>query len=389
MRFLFTSTGDYGHFHPLAVLAQALVARGHQVRFGTEQRFAARVAEAGFDVVELPDRKPTIGSEEYLAWMSQLEGQDLLTRGPVILSWFWQGAVCAQAVLSAEVDRWQPDAIVTEQTAWVGVLAARLAGLPYATFHFRPAPPGVIAAMLGEEIVRDLEAIGLAGDPNLVTSDPHLALLGAPDDWFLENEIGPTNRLVRPPLFGGGDVAAPDWLDSLGVDRPLIYVTMGTVFNRDASLFKTIIEALADRDVDAVVTTGPRRVGTVTAEDLGEIPDNIRIEEYLAQSLVLSRASAVVAHGGYGTIMGALEQGLPVACIPQAALDNQQNAQSLARLQAGVFVDEVSEAAIKAAITSVLEDPAIIAGARSAAESIARLPDADQAAQLIEAIARS
>jgi UDP:flavonoid glycosyltransferase YjiC (YdhE family) len=387
MRFLFNSTGDYGHFHPLAFLANALVARGHEVRFGTEQRFADRVAAAGFEVVALPDRKPTIGSEEYLAWMEQFEGKDLITCAPVILGWFWQGAVCAQSALSAEVECWRPDVIVNEQTAWAGVLAARLAGLPYVTFHFRPAPPGILAALLGEQIATDLEAIGLEGDPSLVLSDPHLALLGAPDGWFTADEFGPTSRLIRPPLFDGGDVESPDWLDSLGVERPLVYVTMGTVFNSDTALFKTIIEALLDRDIDAVVTVGPKRLGSVAAEDLGELPGRIRIEEYLAQSLVLPRASAVVAHGGYGTLMGALEQGLPVACIPQAALDNQQNAQSLARLGAGVFVEEVSRAAIGAAITSVLEDPAIRSSARSAAESIARLPDADRAAQLIEEVA--
>jgi len=389
MRILFNCTGDYGHFHPLAVLAQALKARGHEIRFASEKGFAGQITAAGFEVVPLPERDPPGRSNEWSAWIATMEKQDLATRGPAILLWFWEGAMRALPTLSETVERWRPDVIVGEQTAWAAAVAAELADLPYATFRFHPRPPGLLKAILGERIDRDLEAAGVAGDVGILETDRYLGLVGGPRGWFEEQDLGLNIQLIQPPLFAGSGGETPTWIDSLGANRPLVYVTMGTVFNRDPALFQAILDGLAASDVDALVTVGPKRPGGVSADQLGDLPDGIRVEEYVDQSLVLPKAAAVIAHGGYGTTMGALAHGLPVVCIPQAALDNRANAERVSRLGAGVIVDDASSAAIAAAISSLIGDPAPRAAAARAATSIRELPDASQTAVLIEGIARA
>jgi len=389
MRALFNCTGDYGHYHPLAVLAKALVGRGHEVRFATEQGFVRQITADGFDAVELPERDPPVGTDEWNAWMGEREREELPVRAPLILGWFWEGAMRALPALGEIIGRWQPDVIVREQTAWAGAAAAELAGLPYATFHFSPRPPGLLKAVLGERIDRDLAAVGVAGDVGILETDRYLALAGGPDGWFDESDLGPNTHLIQPPLFEPPEETVPTWLDSLGAERPLVYVTMGTVFNRDPTLFQAILGALAASEVDALVTVGPRRPGGVTPEQLGDLPAGIRVEEYVSQSLVLPRAAAVIGHGGYGTTMGALAHGLPLVCIPQAALDNRINAERVARLGAGLMVENASSASIAPAITSVIGDPERRAAAARAAASMRAQPNAGQAAALIEGIANA
>jgi UDP:flavonoid glycosyltransferase YjiC (YdhE family) len=100
----------------------------------------------------------------------------------------------------------------------------------------------------------------------------------------------------------------------------------------------------------------------------------------------LPKAAAVIGHGGYGTTMGALTHGLPIVCIPQAALDNHANANRVVRLGAGVIIEDASAEAIAAGVSEVLANTSIASAASRAAASIATLPSADQAGSMIEEI---
>jgi UDP:flavonoid glycosyltransferase YjiC (YdhE family) len=387
VRVLFNCTGDYGHFHPLAVLAEAMIGRGHEVRFATERSFAGQIAAMGFESVDLPERDPPVGSPELDSWIRERDQEDLGIRAPMVLGWFWDGAMRALPSITEAIEQWHPDVIVREQVAWGAAIAAEIADIPYATFYFRPAPAGLLAAILGDRVERDLQAVGVTDNAIILDTDRHLGLYGGPPGWFGDIDLGPNVQLIRPPLLEANEQEIPNWLESLGTHRPLVYVTMGTVFNRDPVLFRAIIDGLAASNVDALVTLGPKRPGGVTAEQLGDLPVGIRVEEYVAQSLVLPRAAAVIAHGGYGTTMGALAHGLPLVCIPQAALDNSANAECVSGIGAGLVVNDASGEQIAAAISSVLVDPSIRAAAERAATSLDELPDANQAAAMIEAIA--
>jgi UDP:flavonoid glycosyltransferase YjiC (YdhE family) len=386
MRILFNCLGDYGHFHPLAVLAKALVIRGHEVRFATEKGFASQIQAGGFDVIEVPGRDPAAGSQEWSRWTEELAGEALAARAPTVLGWFWEGAIRAVPSILEVIEEWQPNVIVREQTAWAGAIAAKLTTLPFATFYFNPRPPGGLAAMIGNEIDRDLQGLGIADGGDFLESDPHLALVGGPAGWFDQNELCRNSRTIRPPLVESRQDETPPWLALLGRNRPLVYVTMGTVFNRDPKLFQSLVDGLASCDVDALITIGKKRPGGVTANQLGDLPDGVRVEEYVDQSLVLPKAAAVIGHGGYGTTMGALTHGLPIVCIPQAALDNHANANRVVRLGAGVIIEDASAEAIAAGVSEVLANTSIASAASRAAASIATLPSADQAGSMIEEI---
>jgi UDP:flavonoid glycosyltransferase YjiC (YdhE family) len=76
--------------------------------------------------------------------------------------------------------------------------------------------------------------------------------------------------------------------------------------------------------VDILVTVGPE--GEPAA--LGDVPDNVHVERFVAQSAVLPLVDLIVHHGRTGTVLAALEVGLPQLLLPQGA-DQFFNAQIL------------------------------------------------------------
>ncbi len=142
-----------------------------------------------------------------------------------------------------------------------------------------------------------------------------------PPSLELPDYVAPPNPInIQPePIDGGGEL--PKWFDDLG-GRPLVYATLGTVFNGNVPLFRLIADALADQPFDVVIALGH----CISREALGEVSGNILVGGYLPQARILERASVVVSHGGYGTVSAALAAGLPLFLLPMGA-DQPYNAE--------------------------------------------------------------
>ena len=68
----------------------------------------------------------------------------------------------------------------------------------------------------------------------------------------------PTPHSARVSACAARDVTPPPWLRPPS-DRPLIYVTLGTVFNAESGdLFARLLEGVRDLPVDVIATVGPQ-----------------------------------------------------------------------------------------------------------------------------------
>jgi UDP:flavonoid glycosyltransferase YjiC (YdhE family) len=84
------------------------------------------------------------------------------------------------------------------------------------------------------------------------------------------------------------------------------------------------VAEIAALDVDVLVTVGPEG----EPASLGAVPNNVHVERFVAQSAVLPLVDLIVHHGGTGTVLSALEVGLPQLLLPQGA-DEFVNAEIL------------------------------------------------------------
>jgi MGT family glycosyltransferase len=117
--------------------------------------------------------------------------------------------------------------------------------------------------------------------------------------------------------------------DALG-DAPIIYISLGTVFNDKADFYHTCFEAFANSNRQIVLSVGNRT--DITA--LGAIPRNFIVRGFVPQLELLQRAALLITHGGMNSVSEALYYGVPLVVIPQTA-DQNLVGQRIAQFGAG------------------------------------------------------
>lgn len=362
-----------GHYHPLVPLARAAGAAGHEVAFATGDPFRSSVEDAGFTAFSAGlsvDR-----------WQRELSDLGLERLARTDYRPFFFGRVFTDLEVPARlsdllriVELWRPDVLVHGVAEFAGPLAAALAQIPHATCGFGPLLQPEIAKLAGEAVGRHWQAAGLdPGDGRMYRS---LYLDPCPPGLQV-CEIAELKRTlqIRPESPEQSESESPlPWLMELP-DRPTVYLTLGTVFNRDLEVFSRVLEGLEGKDVNVIATVGPDR----DPDALGPQPANIRLFGYVPQAQLLGRCDLVICHGGASSTFGALSFGLPLLILPRGA-DNFYNAERVLSAGAGrsLLDDEITAEAVGNEVAFLLTDDdchnaaALIAGEITAMPAPAR-----------------
>lgn len=383
MRVLFTTVAATSHIHSLIPLAQAAAEAGHQAAFACAEESRSTIERLGFPFFPAGT---TMGE----AWAELLPPPpDMPERERQL----WFGGHTFGRVLPARMvpdlldicRDWAPDLIVREMLEFGGCLAAEARGLPHASVElgtFMSAP--WLVGFGGQHVVRLRADLGLPPDPELAMAYRHLHLSFVPPSYQDPAQpLPPTAHALRTIVFDrSGDERLPEWVDRLP-ERPTVYATLGTMFNDEPDRFRPIITGLRDLPLNLIVTVG--RDGDPAA--FGPQPDNVRIERYIPQSLLLGRCDAIVCHAGWGTVLAALAHGRPLVLLPMGA-DQPWNAERCARLGVGRALgpDERTPEAIRAATQDVLNDPSFRTNAARLQAEMASLPGPEHGVELLEAL---
>ena len=136
----------------------------------------------------------------------------------------------------------------------------------------------------------------------------------------------------------------------------------------------------AGLDVDVVASTGH----SMRRDEFTKPFTNVRVEQWVDQAEMLTRASLVVCHGGSGTTYAALAAGVPVVAVPRFA-DQFSNARTIERARAGrnIELDTTDVGAltsrevelVREAAADVLRDPQYRSNAKAIADELRRSDD--------------
>jgi glycosyltransferase len=345
MRVLFTVYPSHAHFWPIVPTAWALQSAGHEVRVASHAKFAESIKAAGLSPVALgdpstdearmrPDAKAPARPEEVLRYADVLKLDDE-EREHWIAYYQWllnpiSDYVRTDLPYAAELigfaQAWQPDLVIWDPTFGCGAVAARVSGAAHARFLLGPdylawsmdklaeRRDDVIAAGLPEhphaDLVRPLaEAYGTEADHELLHGQ-----------WSLD-PMPPGLRLptstIKLPMryvpYTGVDVLPP-WLYAKP-ERPRVALTLGESTRRfikgDWGRSPKILDAVADLDIEVIAT-----LNSLQLEGIGNVPDNVRILEWVTLTNLLPTCSAVIHHGGIGTFAAAV-----AAKVPQIVCD--------------------------------------------------------------------
>ena len=365
-RVLFTSCPAYGHALPMLPLVRAAVRAGDDVRVATGPDLVDTLVARGLEVRAAGPTWESVWSAHDAVWADAgAPDEQKMLDGVVAL--FGTPALARLDDLRVLAEEWRPDVVVHEVLEPAGSMLATRLGVPGVVHGIGPmfASYAFLIQAAGAAIGRHDLWEQLSGERAVDLCPPSLQPDGPPP-W-------PATIPVRPDAGEPGPVP-PGVAEALASDGNLAYFTLGTVKNADAADFRAGLEALAGYSGVVVATTGR----PIDPSDLGPLPANAVVVEFVAQRAVLERADLVVSHSGSGTMLGGLAHGVPQVALPRGT-DQPENAALMVRAGAGVVVapDDYSVESIAAAVADVVGDPAYRTAAERVRDEIAAMPDAD------------
>jgi len=308
MRVLASVLPGTGHLLPLVPTLHALRDAGHTVVVASAEPLRGEVEGAQLDFAPVGPAWHESDAESLLPGFRAAGGAGQLgmfvNLGPTVLP----------DLLSLAGDV-RPHLLVREPYEFAAWLAAERCQLPIVVHAIGLVSGSMLlfAALAGEPLAGARAAADLPADPDLRSLYGHGLVTFYPSSLrFLQ--LPPPHvprQLIRLPP--PGPTRLPFQRTRPG--RPLVYVTLGTVFNTTVGLLRTLVAGVAALDVEVLVTTGR----TVDPAVLGPQPDNVHAASFVAQDEVLGAAAAVVCHAGVGTVYGALSVGVPLVVAPLGA----------------------------------------------------------------------
>ncbi|MZE73684.1 macrolide family glycosyltransferase [Streptomyces sp. SID5789] len=357
----FLNIGMHGHINPTLPVAAELVRRGHTVTYHTSPAFREEIAATGATVRPYPGEQPLPDPPSPITLMESLAraALDLL---PAVL---------------ADLRDDRPDLIVHDSACLWGALAAHALGVPaassFTTFAYNrhvPSPTRASRELLAGAAARPRNLAGYVGARLALRR--RFASAGVPlldlADIRQPLNLVYTSRAFQPAVeefdrsyrFVGPSIGARPDDPSFPSDRlrdPVLYASLGTVFNADPRLLRTFATALSPLAGTVVVSTGQTDPAA-----LGALPDNVLARRSVPQLEVLDRAALFVTHGGMNSVNEAMFAGVPLLVVPQGA-DQPMVAGRVVELGAGLSIrtENVTEGSVRAVARRLLEDSRYLA----------------------------
>lgn len=432
-RYLFTVWSFPGDLNPCLAVALALRARGHEVAFYTGARAAGALDLLGIR------HFPMHHADEEILYHSLKDAQgtglasslrELVRLRPTLRIWLADPVAGQVADLKEILEQWQPDVIVCEPMIWAPYLvlhethaipvailswaaACMLSGSDAMLWGLGLRPPSNRLQRLRNVTVRNVVTFANRDFRNRVSAlraryglapltmpimdfagtMPLYMVASVPELDFNRRGLPPSVHYVGHCAWARHPEGAPAWLDELPADRPLVYVTEGTIESGEPRLLQAAASGLAGLPMQVLIKDAqildPGR--DAEAVGLGALAPNVRRETFVLgggwQSDVLARTNVFITNGGAGSVLAALAAGVPLIVVP-TTWDKPENAQRVVAAGAGVSIAarRCTPRRLREAVQHVLANPSYRENARRIGDSLKRHGGPATAASLLESL---
>ena len=371
-KYLWLSHSSGGNLPPSLGVAAALRKRGHEVIFATKPDTVARIEGEGFRGIGFKnaytqvDKYPDMGPITRIA--CSLTSPDVADEIKEVVASEQPDAIMVDAMFPAALDVAPSFGVPTsvfchtflwrQMDAWQGIITKL----------------GELRAAAGFEPLPDMETLWKTQTRMIVTSVAALDDTPLPG-WDHVTHVGPVLDNETPAQPIDLPWAADD-------ATPLVLVSYTTTELQDPTKVQTALDGLADLNTHVVVTTSK----AIDPADL-TIPRNAHVVQYADHNTILARADLCVTHGGHGTMMRALKNGVPMVVIPGFPHDQAPNAALVEELGAGLALPGDADAtALAEAASRIIANSSFKNSARENAKAVRDLDGASSAANVLEAL---
>lgn len=365
-------------------VAAELVRRGNTVRFYSFHAFAEKINATGASFVPCDSFLPDL-TEQQESKLKSVSTTEMTIQDIRI-------TLRMDDFLGKEFADFRPDVVYTDSVCFWGKLSAWKHHVPMvvstSTFAFNQLSsqymknsPGELADMVFglPKIMRELKKL----EPYGYHVKSALSLVESGNDTdsvvYTSKKFQPYAKsfsdhyvFVGPSVFSNAPPAK-------GKERPLIYISMGTVINDRPDFYHKCIEALKGINADVIISHG----NAMDPRQLSALPGNIRAYPTVDQLEILSRADAFITHCGMNSVSESLYMAVPMVLYPQTA-EQHAIARRVAELGAGTLLQDDSAAGIQKAVQKILNDTACQKAAAACCADFRTCSGAAGAAEFIE-----
>lgn len=348
----------HGHTNPMLPVAAELVKRGNVVRFYSFDEFENKISATGAEYISCDAFLPTLTKQEEAGLKkvstTEMTIQDIrITRS-------------MNDFLEQEFQSFQPDVVYTDSVCFWGKLNAWKHQVPMvvstSTFAFNQMSSRYMKSSLKEmadllfgmpRVSRELKKLEPYGFHvknvfSLIQNDNDTDTVVYTSRRFqpCADSFSEHYAFVGPSVFS-------ELQPEKEKERPLIYISLGTVINDRPDFYTKCMDALKDLNADVVISCG----NAIDREALGELPEQIKVYPYVDQLAVLAKADVFITHCGMNSVSESLYMAVPMVLYPQT---NEQNAvaRRVTEIGAGMLLAEDSSEGIRAAVQEILNNKA-------------------------------
>jgi MGT family glycosyltransferase len=424
-KFLVGTTALLGHVAPLAPIVAELVRRGHDVRWYTGSHYRERVEATGasFQQMRFAVDQSEVSVNERFPERASLTGTNSLLFD---IRHLFAAESVGHLLDIHEILKEFPAHVFFGDTGFLaGAWLYELGGPPWAAFNpfavnlsGRNTPPFglgsppaatqfgrfrvAVQQAIGRKILyrettryvdRLRQRVGLPATGKIFwdrSLSPFLYMQGSIRGLeYPRNDLPPQFHFIGPTV--SQSVPTPFeppvwWKDAQG-DRPVVLVTQGTLSTNPEQLLRPTIDALAQRDMLVIATTGGAPVETLARHGL---PDNCRVEQFIPFDYLLPHVDVMVTNGGYNGVQLALSHGVPLV-VAGATEDKLEVNARIRWTGAGIDLETSAPDpdAIRGAVEAVLRDERFRKMALQLSREFAGHNGARTGADLLEELART
>jgi MGT family glycosyltransferase len=352
---VFFSIPAYGHTNPTIEVVRELTSRGTEVWYYSFNEFKEKIQGAGAKFISCDDFLPELqpGDEKRI-------GKDFSG----LLEMAADTTIALDEKVCNELKDIKPDCIVSHSVCFWGKLFSIKLNIPYVcsttTFAFNKYTAKMMKQSFREIMYMILGKRRINKKLELLRENGYdvkdfISIIQNDNDT---NTIVYTSKEFQPMVetfsdkysFIGPSVANVN-VDAKKEKNKQIYISLGTVNNKNINFYKNCIEAFKKSDVDVVMSVGKDTI----LSDLGFIPYNIEVKNSVEQIKVLQNTDVFITHCGMNSVNESLYYGVPMVLFPQHS-EQGMVAKRVEDLSAGVILRRNNPKDIKNSVMEVIND---------------------------------
>ncbi|WDH96691.1 glycosyltransferase [Paenibacillus urinalis] len=383
-KIIFFSIPAHGHTNPTLPVVRELVNRGHEVWYYSFLEFQEKIQAAGASFIACDEYLPKLSPEE----LDRKAGKDFAA----LIEMVADTTIALDAKVCKELQEYQPDCIVSDSLSFWGKLFAKKLNIPYicstTTFAFNQHTARLMKRSFWELLRMVLGMPRINKKMKMLRDHGYdvrsfISIVQNDNDTntivYTSKEFQPmANTFSERYAFVGPSIRTLSPQENNIKDRQVIYISLGTVLNKNREFYNNCINAFAQSNYTVVMSVGEK----TEIKSLGIIPNNFVVRNTVDQISVLQTADAFITHSGMNSVSESLYFGVPMVLFPQHS-EQKMVANRVAELGAGVLLKGKKRADLAASVTEVLTNLKYEENAKKLSKSLRNAGGAVEAANVI------